>query len=1760
MQVFVSFTGKDREIKNQVVERLRQELDKNDTVWESDEGCASDYSEESIREIRKSAVYVILLSGNSMDPASYVFNELIEARQCENRGALNMIIFKLDDVPLTERFILQLNHISDANHVGRIYQNTEAGLDSLVKKVKYLLQCRKLGRPEKPLDVFMPELNGVPLGDIGYFVPHSRDTLLMEMDEALKRANIVFFFQIPGYGRRTAAYKYAEFRRDQYDHILFFPQFSGSVRDFFLTFLTIRNINDAIYEKMNEVEVIRKKVELLNKLGPRTLLVIPNLIPEQEDDTDLFRLFSDLECRMIFITQSVPLRLQDSFPVVNVGRMDDNYLLTLFFHYYDLGDDVSKQELEQSLRSFFQSVGGHTKTVEIAANVLEDEYVFPEDAPALIERICSFDEDELSERIYRLVSDLFDMKRFDETDRKILLAAALIADIGIPEKEFVRILRDAGVFSGPKLNRIIELCWIDRDSETRTLSMSAVLCNVCIAKIPLDEAVINSCVKSISSELWPMFVSGDPKGCFRLLRSLQRLWQLQDYSGCVALTEQALHFLSDGNFRIGSEKLTELEKNTAREVAGMSESVRQDCDDIIQSLVSVLRMTRAIDELALRGGNEALDDAVFSVILNSGGFQESLSAIAELMEGYQDEVSESLRDILVCHSIHEAVPKYLFIINHIVSDMKENDEDNNNDDDLAKADVEETFFMMIVLLNAVGLRLSQLLSNVPYIKLQVLQSREKLIDCIDFIYSAKDYYLLQKDMMETKAAMDGDPEEIAEAYGTALSTLQDYGSEIFAEDQELEDAIINLHQSYINIAIDAALLQEAASVCRELWELPVRTAESFRNQTDIIEKVGNAFLAEGRMEEALLFLEDALPRVKTMLRENFRQETTAAEAWDELESMEEVLQVLKNPDSSGGFTDSADEYLDYYKTYGSGNNNRGLLKKYTAIADAALKLDYSECSDEELLTIKKRLVQQAEHNENWENLAPKAFALVSEAGSRVLGYHLHYVQIIGAAAIFDGNAAEMLNGEGKTFTVAAAAFLHVLYKRQVHIMDLSNYLCRRNFVWMRSLFEFLECRSGFVSSDFVSKEYSNFERKLADLNESDVIYGCFSDMAFIYLHQEKGDEIYCKYPLRRDVAIVDEGDQIFFNGTGMLQIVGQSSEISDKKFYQLAYDLISGTDPEEDYYFVMKNRRVTLRPPLYKLAEKRLGKSMAELSSMEVNTFEEALREAVIALYDYQKDKDYFIQADSRGRTSIVYENEQGELVPYPNSWAYFLWKKEGRNIESLLVDLSKKRIYSSISIYSFLKIYKILSGASATFSSLKGGLRDYYHLPVFFVPPNLPVIRRDEAPVVYIRQESKYTAIVNLTKKKHETGQPVLIICQNVPESRMVSALLTKADVEHTLFNAINEDQNPDCLLYAGELNKVTVTTAIANRGVDICLGGNPSAYAKKDLIHEGVSAEKLDEANAGISVSDPELAVLRKRYAFLCALYWHRFQSKKEAVEKLGGLCVIGTTCFNDLRTEQQMRGRAGRQGSPGESHVYYSFDDKTLKELLGNLYELYSRMLSESEDEGINMSILDRAILHARLKVQRNSFLSPDQTPDALYYSQARKLLLGSINEVRKPGFDFASFWTDHFRADSRYQKDLEKYVNQGKTRSASFIAALADDNTLTPERVPKHFKPRLLADILLQKLSYIKDDISAHFEEYAKRITVGELQEAWSLYLESMETEAANVKRIIPQEGKQKKHLKEFSEREAQRRYDDAVEKALVRLYRIGLRYRADTFGN
>ena len=389
MKVFVSFTGADREVKNRVVEALRTALDPEDVVWESDESCMSNYAEESIANIDVSQVFVVLLSKDAVNPRSYVSSEVHFAHKCEMAGKLNIVLFRLDSCELTHFLEMNLGHISDANHLARTIYNDDSGIPSLVKKVKRLLDLRRMGMPEKPYDIIEPELNSVAFGGMQYFVEGSRNKEFEAVRSGFERSNVVIIRGIQGYGRRSLLREYARLRKEEFRKVLSFPQYSGTLTDFFALGLDITNVNPVIFDKSNTKQLILEKKRILSKFDETTMLVLSDITFGKEDDNFIFDVVSDLKCRIAIITQGVSRLAAERFPVIDVGRMDDACLEKLFYNYYSFGEEECSQ-LAPALAGFFSALDGHTLTVELAAKTLFDEYIYPEEAAGRLTALALF--------------------------------------------------------------------------------------------------------------------------------------------------------------------------------------------------------------------------------------------------------------------------------------------------------------------------------------------------------------------------------------------------------------------------------------------------------------------------------------------------------------------------------------------------------------------------------------------------------------------------------------------------------------------------------------------------------------------------------------------------------------------------------------------------------------------------------------------------------------------------------------------------------------------------------------------------------------------------------------------------------------------------------------------------------------------------------------------------------------------------------------------------------------------------------------------------------------------------------------------------------------------------------------------------------------------------------------------------------------------------------------------------------------------------
>ncbi len=1735
MQVFVSFTGDDRDIKNKIVQALRNELGDEYEVFESDEGCTSDFSGESIENVNRSDVFVILLSASSMGMKSSVINELIAAHNREKQGKLNMVAFKLDDAPMPERFQFQMNHISDANHT----YSGEDGIPSLVRKVHRLLDRRRLGDPEKPMDIDVPELNGIPIGKTGYFVEHSRDAELEAIEEALKENSFVFCIQLDGYGRKTAVRRYIEKHADRYTKCLYFPQFTGSLWEFLLKGLSIENLDPCVYDELNEMDVVRKKMKYLGNLGRDCLLMVPNVYLDDRDYQPVFDMLGALQCRVILVTQSMPYRYRDAVSQVRVGRMSDESLERLFFHHYEYADEAQQSALRPTLRAFFDAIDGHTKTIELAACVLSDEYLMPDELEQKLSSLSGAQRDELSDRVLDSVVQLFDISGFDETDKRLLLAAALLCELPLAEMEFVRLLKQAGLFSGTSLKKLCDSRWIDKDERGKLLSMSALLANVCLKRLPICPDVSDACLAYLSDSLVDHTLQRNNHAMRMDYLRLIRIWQAIEMPASARLAGLCLGALdqSDAQALPGDWKNTlALAESEQRAPEG---KVWESGLELVNYIKLMIEAQHVMELMPLDARGRSFDEALTAKLMDlfTNHDREGFISLFEELNQQDDpelrELAEGLRHLLSATSPGMLTRVFLILCDRLTRSIPEYGEEYDLD-----------LFALILYRFGTGILLP--LCNTAYGRLTLLDRLETLLDARGGAFSAADAYLISVHRLLALSEVGDAGEALKEAYADALELFRAERERYYQTPEAACEDFFNISVSFIKALLQGGRSIDADEALRGCRELDCWSADMLLDYTRLLSEVSETLFEEGFRErgvEALRYSIGWICETASSLREDgHKLEDTlnlAAELQDELSSME-------NP-GRGTALEGNTAFRDYYDVYPAKRSNAKRAKVYTVLTKAAEAYDFTSESEERLRSRLEALKRRARTGEGWNALAPEAFALFSEAGRRVLGYPMHGVQMTGAAVVFDSGVAEMQNGEGKTYVIALAAFMHALYGRQVHVLDTSKYLSERNYVWMRGVLEYLGLRVGFLQN------YGSFDARLLNC---DVLYGELRELLYTTMLWKVNGQAYAPAPLRKDAALIDEADEGLVAQLTDLHVNGQKRRNGYQKLalFEAARRTVSQLSANDDGYFVRRRGNVTLKPAIWELAQTHLHTPIASMSPADQAMLETALRIAVEVMLFFERDRDYFIRGTQAGGDVPMVETVEGALAPLRTEYAYFVWAREKREDKLRTLSLADSEELYTVSIYRLLKEYRYLGGASATAVSLADELEKYYGLEVFRLEPNRACVRTDHPARLYMSKEAKYEAILDLIREKHATMQPILAICENVSESALLGRLLSERGIGNTVLNAANQDENPECLSHAGEKGQVTVTTALANRGVDICLGGDPALRAKNRLIELGVDKEELGRAISGLPGKNEDAKRLKQRYADLRAYYWYKLSPAKAEVESLGGLCVIGTTCFDDLRTEQQARGRSGRQGSPGESWMFYSLDDAPLMELLGDRLKAVRRMYGE-QDEGIAFGFLNDSILKARLRRQHMRSDSVMHTPGTLYLYDGLETLLKPVPELSAPDNDALDFVLRHLQQDALYSEEM-KLLNEARlTRANSFVLYLNKQGLQPIQRESSRDRLTRLLGFLRDFMSQPRESADLVNQETTLsglnrfRVSLGqsicrELRNACGRYIDAVCAEIQASGRLGHSQAKTQRHVSEYAESLSARLYSQAVESALL----------------
>ena len=657
------------------------------------------------------------------------------------------------------------------------------------------------------------------------------------------------------------------------------------------------------------------------------------------------------------------------------------------------------------------------------------------------------------------------------------------------------------------------------------------------------------------------------------------------------------------------------------------------------------------------------------------------------------------------------------------------------------------------------------------------------------------------------------------------------------------------------------------------------------------------------------------------------------------------------------------------KIFGSASDK--IIKKCSPVKDKVLKLEgkYSQFSDSELQAMTPLFKSQLESGKSLDDILPDAFAVCREASYRVLGMKHFPVQVLGGIVLHQGNIAEMKTGEGKTLVATLPAYLNALAGKGVHIVTVNDYLAKRDSEWMGKIYNFLGLSVGLVLPGMTPEE------RQASYN-ADITYGTNNEMGFDYLRDNMVGDLSRKVQRGHSFAIVDEVDSILIDEARTpLIISGQGDQSTD--LYQkadafartLAKEVITEHDDKTELESDTADYIVDEKAKSVSLTEKGIIKAqryfnIANLADPENMTLSHHIDQAIRAHGLMKRDVDYVVH---NGEVIIV-DEFTGRLMigrRYSNGLHQAIEAKEKVTVAR------ENRTLATITFQNYFRMYEKLSGMTGTALTEKDEFNEIYGLEVVTIPTNKDVIRIDYPDVVYKNQNAKYKAVVDQIVACHSKGQPVLVGTVSIEKSEHLSRLVKRYGIPHNVLNAKNHEKEAAFVAQAGKLGAVTIATNMAGRGTDIILGGNAEFLAKSEMRSNEYSEDQIMAATSYYSTDDPETLELRTYYKSLLDKYEKQIQPEAEEVKKAGGLFIIGTERHESRRIDDQLRGRSGRQGDPGESRFYLALDDDLMRLFGGDRVTAIMENFDIPEDTPIESKMLTNVIESSQKKVEGRNF---------------------------------------------------------------------------------------------------------------------------------------------------------------------------------------------
>ena len=782
-----------------------------------------------------------------------------------------------------------------------------------------------------------------------------------------------------------------------------------------------------------------------------------------------------------------------------------------------------------------------------------------------------------------------------------------------------------------------------------------------------------------------------------------------------------------------------------------------------------------------------------------------------------------------------------------------------------------------------------------------------------------------------------------------------------------------------------------------------------------------------------------------------------------------------------------------------GDLNKKEVKKLEKIADKVMALDeeMQKLTDDELRAKTEEFKDRCQNKgESLDSLLPEAFAVCREGASRTLGMKHFKVQVIGGIALHQGRIAEMRTGEGKTLVATLPAYLNALEGKGVYVVTVNDYLAKRDMEWMGKLYTFLGLTVGGIFHSVPAEK-----RKHEYL--CDITYGTNNEFGFDYLRDNMVS--YKEQMVQRDLnyAIVDEVDSILIDEARTPLIISGMGEKSTD-LYTKADRFVKNFKLDEDFTMDEKDKTVSLTEEGVSRCEDYFGvENFSDPENMELNHH---VIQALKANFLMKRDVDYVAQD---GEILIV-DEFTGRIMQgrrYSNGLHQAIEAKEGMNVRS------ESKTLATITLQNYFRMFNKLSGMTGTAKTEEDEFRDIYNMDVVVIPTNKPVRRIDMDDAVYINEPAKFRAIVNEIAEVHETGRPVLVGTISIEKSEAISDLLKKRGIKHNVLNAKHHEREAEIVAEAGRLGAVTIATNMAGRGTDIILGGNPEFEAKKEMRKLGYDENTISYASSRIPLDDEELLAARKVFDELHDKYKAERAEEQEKVRELGGLHIIGTERHESRRIDNQLRGRAGRQGDPGSTKFFIGLDDDLMRLFGGERIQAMMARFSGSEDEPIEAKPLTKAIENAQKKVEGRNFTSRKYVLQydnvmnkqrEIIYGERRRVLDGEDlkGHILSMADEFADAYIDTCTAESKFSEEwnlpeLEKSIK--KLCNAFTLPDYGDNPDVTPEQLHEDVHAEI-AKLYDEKEAEIGEE---RMRELERMILIRVVDNKWMDHIDAMD---------------------------------------------------------